>query len=260
MNNSLKLFGSRLKETIDEKGVSVEEISKATKIRKILIEAVINGNRDNLPDEVFVIGYLKAILDFLKVDPQSYIDEYKSLNVSKNLSEDNKKVVYSPLSQIKTKSYLFLWISIVFFILIFSALFLFRTSDKKNIWFSFKKNSKLENMKTVKEGNILNSLSDKQSELKDEEKNKTLINKLPQDGLIIKAFSQCWIELFDGSSKVLLKREVTEGEKLVFKGKSFKITLGDSSAVKLFFEGKEISFPQEKGKVLRDFRILGESK
>lgn len=260
MNNSLKLFGSRLKETIEEKGFTIEEISKATKIRKIFIEAIISGNRDNLPDEVFVLGYLKAILDFLKVDPQSYIEEYRSLNVSKTLPEYKKKAVFSPLPQIKTKSYLFLWLSIVSIILIFSAFFLFRTSDKGKFWSSFKRNSKSEKMEKVKEGNILNSLPSRQSELKNEENNQTLTSELPQDGLTIKASSSCWIELFDSSSRVLLKREVAEGEELAFKGKSFKITLGDSSAVKLFFEGKEISFPREKGKVLRNFKILEESE
>lgn len=262
MNKRLKLFGSRLKETIEEKGVSVNEISKATKIRKVFIEALLNGDKENLPDQVFVLGYLKAILDFLKVDQDSYLEEYKALTNMEGVLEEPKREDFYPLPELKSKNHYLLWLVVVALILIFSAFFLFRVSILEiaaNIF------SKTESSKEIKIVEVnpqkISTIKENQINAK-EEKDISFKNVTPisLEGLVIKSSSRCWIELFDENEKILMKREVTDGEELNFKGNVFKVTLGDPSAVSLFLNGKEISFPKEKGKVLRDFKVIGETK
>lgn len=262
MNKRLKLFGSRLKETIEEKGMSVNEISKATKIRKVFIEALLNGDKENLPDQVFVVGYLKAILDFLKVDPDSYLEEYKALTNNEEVLEEKEKGKenFSPLPEFKSKSHYLLWFAFVALILIFSAFFLFRASILEMAGNIFSRNSNETKIATASPENI-SPVNNPPIEAKEEkEESFKNISPISQEGLVIKSSSPCWIELFGENEKILMKREVTQGEELNFKGKSFKVTLGDPTAVSLFLDGKEISFPKEKGKVLRDFKISGESK
>lgn len=263
MNNKrLKLFGSRLKETIEEKGMTVNEISRATKIRKVFIEALINGDKENLPDNVFVIGYLKAILDFLKVDKDSFIEEYKSLAGSEEIREEKTKEDFSPLPQFKSKSHYLSVFAVVGLILIFSAFFLFRASilEMANGIISTIKNQK--GIKTAPSNpETANSTKDVQIENREEkEASVENLNSLSQEGLVIKSSSNCWIELFDEKGKVLMKREISKGEELNFKGKKFTITMGDPSALELFIDGKAVDIPKDKGKVVRNFSVSGDSK
>ncbi|MFB3850867.1 MAG: helix-turn-helix domain-containing protein [Acidobacteriota bacterium] len=263
MNNKrLKLFGSRLKETIEEKGMTVNEISRATKIRKVFIEALINGDKENLPDNVFVIGYLKAILDFLKVDKDSFIEEYKAMADSGEVSEGKVKEDFSPLPEFKSKSHCLLWTAVIGFILALSAFFLFRVSILEMASNILSKIKNTEEFKTVTV-KPENTTQKKEAPLETKEEKNTPVDNLSpisQEGLVIKASSNCWIELFDEKGKVLMKREISKGEELNFNGKKFTITMGDPSALELFIDGKAVDIPKDKGKVVRNFSVSGDSK
>lgn len=268
MNGNLKLFGARLKEAIDEKGKTVDEISKATKIRKVFIEALINGDRDNLPDEVFVLGYLRAILNFLGTAPDSYVEEYKMLSKRENIIEEKRIEEFSPLPKIRSKNHLLVWLVIVALMLFFSAFFLFRNSILE-IGTNLFSHLRSDNQSLNKDLPALSSNEDKTKEVVTKEEikqNEEQIpstqeeTQIPPEGLTIISLSKCWIELFDENNKVLLRKELSEKEEFNFKGKKFIITLGDSSAVRLFFGGKEVNFLKQKGKVLKNLVISGEPK
>ncbi len=262
MNKNLKLFGSRLKETIEEKGKTIEEISKATKIRKVFIKSLLEGDRENLPDEIFVLGYIKAILNFLKVEPDSFLEEYKVLVKSKENFEEKKKEDFSPLPSLKTKSH-FLMLSLMsIVILLFSAFFIFRTSILEIGSNLFSEKIVVQN-KELKSPKITTTDSTISAEVQENIQNKSSLEttrKEAFEGLTLISVSNCWVELYGENNKILLRRELSGGEELNFNGNQFRITIGDPFALKLFFAGREITFPKEKGKVLRNFSIQGESK
>jgi cytoskeleton protein RodZ len=253
--NKIKILGRRLKETIEEKNVSVDEISNATKIRKVLIEAILDGDVDKLPSNIFIIGYLKAILDYLKVDSHSFIEEFKSLS-SLDEIEPKGKEEYDYIKVGKGKKHL--TISIVFAVLVLacSALYLFRFKDDETKFDSLSKffREKFSKMnyekkivgEEIKEEPIVNKIETPGEPVVAEQK-----EAIPQNGIFITFSSDCWIEVYDKSKKVLVKNQYKKGDSISFSGDYFYLVMGDSSAVNIFLDGKEFPIEKEQGKVLK---------
>jgi len=68
--------GARLKKLRLEKGVSLEEAQKKTKIHINLLKAI-EGDSLTDVDPVYLRGFLKIYCKFLGVDPKDYIADYK---------------------------------------------------------------------------------------------------------------------------------------------------------------------------------------
>lgn len=71
--------GQLLKEKRLEKGLVLDDVADAMKIRKKYIEALENGNYSEIPDKVYTKSYLKIYADFLGLDRvyvlKRYMDE-----------------------------------------------------------------------------------------------------------------------------------------------------------------------------------------
>ena len=261
--NKIKILGRRLKETIEEKSVSVDEISNATKIRKVLIEAILDGDVDKLPSNIFVIGYLKAILDYLKVDSNSFIEEFKSLSSFEEI-EPKEKEEYDFIKVGKGKKHLTFSIVLAVLVLACSALYLFRFADDGlkldslgkffREKFSKMKNEKEMTKKEIKEKPIVNKIETPGEPVVVEQK-----EEIPQNGIFITFSSDCWIEVYDKSKKVLVKNQYKKGDSINFSGDYFYLVMGDSSAVTIFLDGKEFPIEKERGKVLKVSVSKGES-
>jgi len=68
--------GVRLKKVRLEKGISLEEAHKKTKIHLDILKALEEDSVVNL-NPIYVKGFLKIYCNFLKVDPHEYITDYK---------------------------------------------------------------------------------------------------------------------------------------------------------------------------------------
>ena len=68
--------GVRLKKVRLEKGISLEEAHKKTKIHLDILKALEEDSVVNL-NPIYVKGFLKIYCNFLKVDPREYITDYK---------------------------------------------------------------------------------------------------------------------------------------------------------------------------------------
>ncbi len=73
----MESFGSYLKRERELRGISLDEISSATKIRKSILAAIENDRVDELPPEVFVIGFIKAYARHIGLDPEDVITRYR---------------------------------------------------------------------------------------------------------------------------------------------------------------------------------------
>ncbi len=69
-------FGEHLKREREMRGVSLEEISSATRISTRFLEALENEQWDRLPGGVFNRGFIRAVARFLGLDEESLIGEY----------------------------------------------------------------------------------------------------------------------------------------------------------------------------------------
>jgi transcriptional regulator with XRE-family HTH domain len=69
-------FGEHLKREREMRGVSLEEISAATRISTRFLEALENDHWDQLPGGVFNRGFIRSVARFLGLDEDSLVAEY----------------------------------------------------------------------------------------------------------------------------------------------------------------------------------------
>ena len=69
-------FGEHLKREREMRGVSLEEISAATRIAPRFLLALENEQWDQLPGGVFNRGFIRAVARFLGLDEDSLVSEY----------------------------------------------------------------------------------------------------------------------------------------------------------------------------------------
>ena len=69
-------FGEQLKREREMRGVSLEEISAATRIAPRFLEALENEQWDLLPGGVFNRGFIRSVARYLGLDEESLVAEY----------------------------------------------------------------------------------------------------------------------------------------------------------------------------------------
>jgi cytoskeleton protein RodZ len=69
-------FGEHLKREREMRGVSLEEVSAATRISTRFLEAIENEHWDKLPGGVFNRGFIRSVARFLGLDEDSMVAEY----------------------------------------------------------------------------------------------------------------------------------------------------------------------------------------
>jgi hypothetical protein len=70
------LVGEILKKRREELGRDLREISNTLKIKHAYLKAIEDGDRQTLPAEVYVKGYINAYARALNLDPGSLVDAY----------------------------------------------------------------------------------------------------------------------------------------------------------------------------------------
>ncbi len=72
-------IGRRLKAARMAKGLTLEEVEEETRIRRKYLEALETGRTDLIPGEVYVKGFLRSYGNFLGLDGDALVEEYKAL-------------------------------------------------------------------------------------------------------------------------------------------------------------------------------------
>ena len=89
---NLESVAERLKKIRQEKGLSLEEAQKKTKIHLSILKAIEGDGLTNL-SPIYLKGFIKIYCKFLGVDPKEYIPDYKEavsapLSAEESLPED----------------------------------------------------------------------------------------------------------------------------------------------------------------------------
>src|SRR5580704_14446572 len=69
-------FGERLKREREMREVSMDELTKATRISKRFVEALENEDWDKLPGGMFGHGFIRTIARYLGLDEEGLLGEY----------------------------------------------------------------------------------------------------------------------------------------------------------------------------------------
>ena len=86
-------FGEHLRRERELRGVTLDEVSAATRIKTTFLEAMENGRWEELPGGAFNRGFIRATSKFLGLDEDGMIAEYA---LETGTVEQNKPVVEPP--------------------------------------------------------------------------------------------------------------------------------------------------------------------
>ncbi len=76
MNAETKEIGQIFKKRRNDLNLSLKEIENSTSIRLVYLEAIEEGNTENLLTEVYMIGFMKQYGSFLGVDMEDLFQRY----------------------------------------------------------------------------------------------------------------------------------------------------------------------------------------
>lgn len=71
--------GDMLRTEREKQGITLQEISDSTNIKKQYLEAIEKNDYDTIPGTVFVKGFIRSYGNFLGMDSAALVDAYKSL-------------------------------------------------------------------------------------------------------------------------------------------------------------------------------------
>lgn len=76
----IETVGEKLKNKRLGKGLNLESVSDELQITEIYLQAIENGNFDELPGEIYIKKFLQAYCDFLRLDFEKIFAEYEKEN------------------------------------------------------------------------------------------------------------------------------------------------------------------------------------
>ena len=77
----MKSFGAYLKDERESRKISLEEISRATKIRRAILEAIEKDQAEVLLPEVVVKGFIDTYARYVGLDPKEVLSQYSERRV-----------------------------------------------------------------------------------------------------------------------------------------------------------------------------------
>ena len=86
-NSSLKRIGNFIKDARISRNQSIEELASDLKIGSHQLQAIEEGNKDHLPEEVFIKAMVRRISEKLKVDTDFIMKEFKAERKEVNIEE-----------------------------------------------------------------------------------------------------------------------------------------------------------------------------
>ena len=70
-------IGNSLRKVRQERNLTLEEISRITKISKRYLMAIENDNFDQLPAPTFARGFIRAYANFVGIDSEEIVQKYR---------------------------------------------------------------------------------------------------------------------------------------------------------------------------------------
>ena len=233
--------GVRLKKVRLEKGISLEEAHKKTKIHLNILKALEEDGLMNIKP-IYIKGFLKIYCKFLGIDPHDYIPDYREPgNLVMPVSKPEEKPISALLSpsiklfSLRVKR---IGIKIVFtaLVIILVSMGLFNLSKRaKPSKALFSKTEKKSETKELKVAGITGNIR-----------------------LGIRANEDCWIQL-KSDGRVIFQNILKKGRFESWQAKEkIELSLGNAGAVDLEVNGKLISKLGKRGQVIKNILITKE--
>ncbi len=247
----MESFGTYLRNEREARKISLEEISRATKIRRTILEAMENDRAEVLPPEVFLKGFLEAYARYVGLNPEEVLvryNEWKRKDTTDEPFFDNKKVM--------PRRYIFaggiVAMAIILAFLLLSAGGPQEEAGKTTVSTDHSTNKRIATVDRVQPSLLIPSIDEStpppHEGLQEEEK-KPLPSQ--EHTLVIEASERTWIEVREGTSPpfdVILY----SGERYTRTSPyPFELLIGNAGGVTVTFDGRGVGFLGEAGQVVK---------
>jgi len=254
-------LGEYLKKEREARSISLEEISKATKIRKVFLEAIEDGCIEKLPDEVFVKGFLHAYSKCLGLNNEEIVVRYKSYIDSSKSAEEKE----TPPPQKSRFSMSLIIVSSVILFSIFCILIYLGQRKKEEVTIvpsvtSNETKAPSPISKKPVDKPILTKESDEGVSTEDktpEESSSTisLVNDEKEEPeeektLSVKANEMTWLRI-QIDTDLPVEFTLKPGDSVTWRASNtFNLLIGNAGGVDIYYNGKEIDNLGNSGKVV----------
>lgn len=249
----MESFGTYLKNVREARKISLGEISRATKIRRAVLEAIERDQRGGLP-EVVVKGFIETYARYIGLDPEETLSKYSQWQRGNKAGKRRE----FPLEEKREipKEYIFAGAIGLVIILIGSFLFFpGRVSRGGAEGTALKKDRSgqkrmvsskgLQSIPSVAEQTPLPSSS------VDAQAAKTESSAMYEHTLVITASERTWIQIQEGSS-LPLDVILYSGDSYTRKSsRQFVVLIGNASGVQVTFDGKSLGSLGGVGEVVK---------
>ena len=248
---------NQLENSLKESGFSIKEISDQTKVPERYIQAIIIGDFESLPPEIFAKSQIERLCKFLKIETKDILADYENfLSPPEELLdriEEGRKDLYLKSFSVffnffKSKQYLYILGVMIFSILSLSIFFIMHSdqgNNKENISAITKMN--VDTSEPISYTDSSSRFTENFSEddtslsIKQEKENPVTetIDIIRNIEIIIEGES--WIVVFDKYGRLLY--ELMQTGSYEFTGvPPLRFKIGYAPATNLFIDGKKIIF------------------
>ena len=280
MNESLRQFSAQLKVLREEKNITLDQINNKTRIDKKFLESIEEGNFSVMP-EVYMKAFLREYSKAIDEDPDEVIEKYEQAKLGKNFAnpekdekinnesefvEDNvnqdKEILQNPKRESikitgpsnKILYYVLVGIALVFIIFVIYNSFLKEPDDiivtEKPFEETLPQNKNIDQTNNDAANNSQqhspNSIKANSISVKGYAQIQNNLNKLT---LKITAEDTAWIRIIvdeKENSEFIMTKDMV---KTFNADEQFFLHIGNSGAVKLFLNNKELDFNKAPNRV-----------
>jgi len=251
-----------LKKIREDRGISLEDLYKKTRIRVVYLRAIESKNFDLLPAPVYSKNFIKMYADALGIDREKLIKEYQDFlasrkEISPQVEQSVKKETFSFAQLAGRKSYPLL--VFILFIIILGVFLMNQPYPSSNLLDPSNNQAGLPKDNGDKYMNADMAVGVEKStepagflqeNIKKQPKVGTTFSSDRESGLlVVTAMDETWLRVkIDDNPpfQILLKA----GEQFEQKAKNVSLDIGNAGGIKITFKGKDIGRPGKAGEVI----------
>ena len=253
----MKTVGQILSIGRNSKNLSINDISIELKISKSIIVDLENDNIKNNPDIIFNIGHLRSYSNFLELDAETIIKQFKE-QVSFNFKEEKKNI--TPIVEnnfFKIEKFFAASIILVVFT---SFYFLFVDQNDNEINFALIPDIPESSEPIVEKANTFDNLS-QSSDIKKSDliNNSSAIASIEFDENVttvatLKMLNPTWLQLRDEENNIILSKLMDKDEEFSYELKlNYNITAGNAGNILVLIDDEVRGKIGKYGDILDSF-------
>ena len=238
----MKTVGQILSIGRNAKNLSISDIAIELKISKSIIIDLENDNIKNNPDIIFNIGHLRSYLNFLELDTDTIIKQFKD-QVSFNIKEEKKNI--TPIVENNFFKIEKFFAASIIMVVLTSFYFLFVDQNDNEINFALIPDIPESLEPIVEKANTFDNLS-QNSNIKKSDliNNSSVIASIEFDEKVttvatLKMLNPTWLQLRDEENNIVLSKLMDKDEEFSYELKlNYNITAGNAGNILVLIDNE----------------------